>query len=162
MVGPYEINPLKITEWAISRIQNGPFAQNLDFSRGPRLFWPQNCPRYRSCHLQGQKSLRPLEKSRFFAQGPFRILEMAHLVIFSRVDFIRSLHIYSTGKVHSFQQCLNVQVHSLHQCVNVQISSFQPCTSTYKCSGTRPATLCCWRVKHLHWLLPTALLPSTR
>ncbi len=39
--------------------------------------WPQNGPRYRSCHLRGQKSLRPLEKSRFFAQGPFRILEMA-------------------------------------------------------------------------------------
>jgi hypothetical protein len=47
-----------------------------------RLFWPQNGPRYRSCHLQGQKSLRPLEKSRFCAQGPFRILGMTHLVIF--------------------------------------------------------------------------------
>ncbi len=48
----------------------------------PWLLWPQNGPRYRSCHLKGQKSLRPLEKSRFCAQGPFRILEMAHLVIF--------------------------------------------------------------------------------
>jgi hypothetical protein len=82
VVGPYEINPLKITKWAISKIQNGPFAQNLDFSMGPRLFWPQNGPRYRSWYLKVQKSLRPLEKSRFCAQGPFRILEMAHLVIF--------------------------------------------------------------------------------
>ncbi len=42
-----------------------------------RLFWPKNGPRYRSCHLKSQKSLRPLEKSRFCAQGPFRTLEMA-------------------------------------------------------------------------------------
>ncbi len=56
---------------------------NVSFSTSPpRLFWPQNGPRYRSCHLKGQKSLRLLEKSRFCAQGPFRILEMAHLVIF--------------------------------------------------------------------------------
>ena len=31
------------------------------------LFWPQNGPRCRSCHLRGQKSLGPLEKSRFCA-----------------------------------------------------------------------------------------------
>ena len=30
-------------------------------------FWPQNGPCCRSCHLRGQKSLGPLEKSRFCA-----------------------------------------------------------------------------------------------
>ncbi len=35
-----------------------------------RLFRPQNGPRYRLCHLMGQKSLD-------FVPGPFRILEMA-------------------------------------------------------------------------------------
>ncbi len=44
---------------------------------GGNKFWPQNGPRYRSCHLRGHKSLGPLEKSRFCAKGPFRILEMA-------------------------------------------------------------------------------------
>jgi hypothetical protein len=55
--------------------------RSLSLFRNPP-FWPQKGPRYRSCHLRSQKSLRPLEKSQFCAQGPFRILEMAHLVIF--------------------------------------------------------------------------------
>ncbi len=38
MVGRYEINPWKITKWAISRIQNGPFAQNQDLFEGPETF----------------------------------------------------------------------------------------------------------------------------
>ncbi len=41
---------------------------NLDFSRGTRLFWAQNDPRYHSFHLRGQKSLGHLEKSRFCAR----------------------------------------------------------------------------------------------
>jgi hypothetical protein len=42
------------------------------------IFWPQNGPRYRLCHLRGQKSLGALEKSPFCDRtGPFRILEMA-------------------------------------------------------------------------------------
>jgi len=72
------------------------------------LFLPQNGPRYRSCHLQGQKSLRPLEKSRFCAQGPFRILEMAHLVIFKGCFHKISPHLqhryinsYYDGNLHS-------------------------------------------------------------
>jgi hypothetical protein len=48
-------------------------------------------------NLRSQKSLRPLEKSRFCAQRPFWILEMAPFSRFSRVDFIMSSHIYSTG-----------------------------------------------------------------
>ncbi len=64
--------------------QNGPKMPPKCPQNAPKMApkWPQNGPRYRSCHLRGKKSLRPLEKSRFCAQGPFRILEMAHLVIF--------------------------------------------------------------------------------
>ncbi len=42
-----------------------------------RMFFGPNGPRYRSCHLRSQKGHGPLEKSRFCAKGPFRILEMA-------------------------------------------------------------------------------------
>ncbi len=50
-----------------------------------RLFWPQNGPRYRSCHLRGQKSLVSLENSRVCAQGPFTVesLKWPYLVIFN-------------------------------------------------------------------------------
>ncbi len=34
------------------------------------------------CPFKGPKKSQALEKSRFCAKGPFRILEMAHLVIF--------------------------------------------------------------------------------
>ncbi len=40
VAGHYEINPWKSLNGAISRILNGIFAQNRDFSRGPRLFLP--------------------------------------------------------------------------------------------------------------------------
>ncbi len=58
------------------------------FLWGPRLFWPQN-----GTSDRGQKSLRPLEKSWFCAQGPFRIIEMAPFSDFQGLF----RHIYSTG-----------------------------------------------------------------
>ncbi len=58
----------------------------LKFATSPgdvlnQLFWPQNGPRYRSCHLRGQKSLGPLEKSRFCARDHLESLKWPHLVI---------------------------------------------------------------------------------
>ena len=147
-MGPYEINPLKITKWAISRIQNGPFAQNLDFSRGPQLFWPQNGPRYRSCHLRGQKSIRPLEKSRFCAQGPFKILEMAHLVIFKGwfhnvPPHLQHRYINSYNKFFKRVLCVSIlygkklRHRSLKQAVHVQCSSVESALFiTAKCLRT--------------------------
>ena len=37
-----EIDPTKSQNGAGYRFQNGSFAENLAFSRGPQFFWPQN------------------------------------------------------------------------------------------------------------------------
>ena len=58
---------VRIHMWGQFKASKWSLAENLDFSRGPLFFWPQNGPRCRSCHLRGQKNLRPLEKSRFSA-----------------------------------------------------------------------------------------------
>jgi hypothetical protein len=41
------------------------------------IFWPQDGPRYRSCHLRGQKKSWAPRKVAILCKGPFRILEMA-------------------------------------------------------------------------------------
>jgi hypothetical protein len=42
VVGHYEINPLKIIKWGHFKDSKWSLCTNLDFSRGPRHFWPQN------------------------------------------------------------------------------------------------------------------------
>ena len=69
-MGHYEINPLKITKWAILRIQNanGPSAQNRDFSRGLRLYLgPLNGTSDSEGHF-GAKKVEGPSKSRDFVQ----------------------------------------------------------------------------------------------
>ncbi len=56
MAGHYEINPWKSLNGAISRILNGPCAQNRDFSRGLRLFWPLKWHERQRGPFWGQKS----------------------------------------------------------------------------------------------------------
>ncbi len=73
-----------ITLWAISR----------DILRGPRLFWPLNCPERR-----GQKSLGPLKMS----------LEMAHKVIVPQKK-IMSCSFLNSGTLIVISSNLFVQI----------------------------------------------------
>jgi hypothetical protein len=84
-----------------------------------RFFWPQNGPRYRSCRLSGQKSLGPLEKSRFCARDHLESLKWPHLLIFK-------------GWFH------NVPPNLQHRDINsycVHVLSFSGCP--YLCSSFR-------------------------
>jgi len=93
------ILPCQITKCGQFKDSKWSLAQNLDFLRGPRLFWPLKWPSLSLVPFKGPKKSRAPQKVSILCRDHLESLNWTHLMIWQ-------------GRIH------NTTPHLQHRCIN--------------------------------------------
>ncbi len=93
------ILPCQITKCGQFKVSKWPLVQNLDFLRGPRLFWPLKWPSLSLVPFKGPKKSWAPQKVKILCRDHLEILNWPHWVIWQ-------------GRIH------NTTPHLQHRCMN--------------------------------------------
>jgi hypothetical protein len=93
------ILPCQIIKWVPFKDSKWSLAQNLDFLRGPRLFWPLKWPSLSLVPFKGPKKSRAPQKVSILCRDHLESLNWTHLMIWQ-------------GRIH------NTTPHLQHRCIN--------------------------------------------
>ena len=92
------ILPCQIIKWVQFKDSKWSLAQNLDFLRGPRLFWPLKWPSLSLVPFKGPKKSRAPQKVSILCRDHLESLNWTHLMIWQ-------------GRIH------NTEPHIQHSCI---------------------------------------------